>query len=159
MCVEGRVRNVEMDFAFNPLPKRAHGDGFGFLVLQDCRRRSVRREALGQSTPLVFGLESCNFEGMGDCQLSDVEGVLGFIDEMDKAQTGVHIFLGAPDFLGEGFDCVGVRLQLHERGITARLVEFVHIGALQVLDELQFEAFGVGEFADASGNGLPLGKL
>ena len=33
------------------------------------------------------------------------------------------------------------------------------IGALQVFDELQFEAFGVGEFADARGNSLPFGEL
>jgi len=35
----------------------------------------------------------------------------------------------------------------------------VHVGALQVLDELQFEAFGVGEFADAGRDGFPLRKL
>ena len=74
---------------------------------------------------------------------------------MGQAQPSVDVFLGAPDFLGERFDGVGVGLQLHERGVASGLVEFVHVGALQILDELQFEAFRVGEFADACRNGFP----
>jgi hypothetical protein len=35
----------------------------------------------------------------------------------------------------------------------------VHVSALQVLDELQFEASGVGEFANRGGNGFAFREL
>jgi len=74
---------------------------------------------------------------------------------MRQAQSRIDVFLGAPNFLSERFDSVGVRLQLHEGRIAPRFVEFVHVGALQVFDKLQFEAFRVGEFADAGRNSFP----
>jgi hypothetical protein len=43
--------------------------------------------------------------------------------------------------------------------ITSRFVKFVHVGALQVFDELQFKALHVGEFADGGRNGFPSGKF
>jgi hypothetical protein len=36
-------------------------------------------------------------------------------------------------------------------------VEFLQVGVLQVLDELEFEALRVGEFANARGNGFSSG--
>jgi hypothetical protein len=94
-----------------------------------------------------------------DGQLSGIESLLDLIHEMVQAQSGVHILLGPPDFLGERFDGVGVGLQLHESGIAACFVEFVHVGALQVFNQLQFEALRVGELADAGGNCFPSGEL
>ena len=92
---------------------------------------------------------------MRDGQLAGVEGLLNFVHEMGQAQTSVDVFLGAPDFLGERFHGVGIGLQLHEGGIASRLVEFVHVGALKVLNELQFETLRIGEFADARRDSLP----
>ncbi len=56
-------------------------------------------------------------------------------------------------------DRIGVGLQLHERRIAACFVKLVHVGALQVFDQLQFEALRVGELADAGGNGFTPGEL
>jgi len=44
-------------------------------------------------------------------------------------------------------------------GDAACFIEFVHVGALQVFDQLQFEALRVGELADAGGNCFAPGEL
>jgi hypothetical protein len=156
--VKGGVREVQMDFGFNPLAKFPHGCYcFGFLVFQKGCRRSVIREASGESALLVCRLEPRNFKCVRDRQFACVEGVLDFFDKMHQAQSRIDIFLGTPDFLGKRFDRVGVGLQVHEGRIAPRFVEFVHVGALQVFDELQFKAFRVGEFSDRGRDGFPLG--
>jgi hypothetical protein len=67
--------------------------------------------------------------------------LLYFVDEMSQAQACVYVFFRPPYLLREDFDGVGVRLQMHEGGVALRLIEFVNVRALQVLDELEFEAF------------------
>jgi hypothetical protein len=81
--------------------------------------------------------------GMRDGEPSEVERLLCFLNQVRETQSGVHVLLGASDFLGESFDRVGFGLQLHESGIAPRFVEFVHIGALQVFDETENRAASV----------------
>src|SRR6266852_2082124 len=118
-------------------------------------RRPVTREALREGASLVARLEPCNFKRVRDRQLCGIEGLLNFVHELGQTQASIDVLFRATDFFGERFDGIGIRLQLHEGGVAPRLVEFVHVGALQVLDKLQFEAFRVGEFADARRNGFP----
>lgn len=66
---------------------------------------------------------------------------------MHEAQPSIDIFFGASDFFGEDFDGVILGLQLHEGDIAACFIELVHIGPLQIFDEL--------EFADACRNVFP----
>jgi hypothetical protein len=141
--VKRRVRDVQMDFALNPLAEFPHGDRFGLLVFQKSRRGPVLRETFGEGAALIVRLQSGHLKRMRDGQLSGVESLLDFVHEVHQAQPRVDVFFGAPDFLGEGLDRVGIRLQLHEGSIAACFIQLVHIGALQVLDQLQFEAFGV----------------
>jgi hypothetical protein len=55
----------------------------------------------------------------------------------DESSASVHIRI-FPTALSspQDFDGVGVRLQMHEGGVALRLIEFVNVRALQVLDEL-----------------------
>jgi len=92
-------------------------------------------------------------------ELAGIERLLHFVHELQETQPGIDVLLGASDLLGQHFDRVGLRLQLHQRGIATCLVEFVHVGALQVLDELQFEALRVTEFANRCRNGFALREL
>ena len=78
---------------------------------------------------------------------------------MSEPQASINVFLRTPDFLGKGFDGVGVRLHLHEGRIATGFVQLVHVGALEVFDELQFEALRVGELADCGGDRFALRKL
>lgn len=48
---------------------------------------------------------------------------------------------------------------MHEGCVATGFVQFVYVGALEVFDELQFEALGIGELADCSGNGFALREL
>jgi hypothetical protein len=73
-----------------------------------------------------------------------VERPLYVFDQMSEPQASVNVFLRPPDFLCQGFDSVGVRLHLHEGCVATGFVQFVYVGALEVFDELQFEALGVG---------------
>jgi hypothetical protein len=78
---------------------------------------------------------------------------------MSEPQASINVFLRTPDFLGQGFDSVGGRLHVHEGCVATGFVQLVYVGALQVFDELQFEALRVGELADYSGNGFALREL
>ena len=148
-----------MDFPFNPFAEFPHGNGFGFLVFQKGCRRAVLVESIRRGRVAGRRLEPRDFKRMRDGEFAHVECLLHFLDKVRQTQACIDVFLGAPDFLGKRFDGVGVGLQLHQGRIAPRLIEFVHVGALQVFDELQFEAFRVGEFANACGNGFPLGEF
>ena len=93
---------------------------------------------------------------MRDGQFRCIERPLHFVHKVRETQTSVYVFFGASDLVGQRFDGVGIGLQLHE-GRIPRLVSWTW--GLQVFDELQFETFRVGEFADARGNGLPFSEL
>jgi hypothetical protein len=157
--VKGCVGQVEVNFLLDPLAKLADGDCLRFSVFDNGRRTLVIGETLLQGAALVTGLKPRDFKRMCYGQFAHVKCLLDFLDKVRQTQPCIDIFLGAPDFLGKGFDGIGVGLQLHQGRIAPRFVEFVHVGTLQVFDELQFEAFRVRQFADARRNGFPFRKF
>src|SRR5260221_10836036 len=79
--VKRRVRDIEQNFSLYPFSKRPDGDGFGLLVLEDCRGCSMLRKAFRKGAALVVWLESCDFKGVRDGQLPEVESLLDFLDK------------------------------------------------------------------------------
>jgi hypothetical protein len=122
------VGDVQVDFPFNPLARLPHGGGFRFPVFQDGGCVAMSRKTFLQSALLVVRLQAGDFKRVRDGKLLGVKRLLRFFD-----------FLRSRDFLGERFDCVGLRLELHQRCVAPRFIEFVHVGALQVFDDLQLE--------------------
>jgi hypothetical protein len=104
----------------------------------------VLRKTFGECAVLIGWLQARDVEGMRDAQFPRLESLLNVVHEMDQTRPCINVFFGPSDFLGNGLD----GLQLHQGGVAASFVEFVHVGALQ------FQALDIGEFADGRRNGV-----
>src|SRR5438876_453042 len=91
-------------------------------------------------------------------ELASAKRLLCFVDKFQQLQSSVHIGGRLGNFDSYGFDCVAW-LEAQQVSVALPLVKLVGIRTLNVLDQLQFETFSIGQLADCSGNGLALGKL
>lgn len=85
---------------------------------------------------MVGRLEPCDLEGMGNRQLVLIECLLRLGDELNQAQSPVHVRGRSANSCGDGFDGVSVGLKFDEGGVSLRLIERMHVHALHVLDDL-----------------------
>jgi hypothetical protein len=74
--VKGRVFQIEVNFAVDPIAKLPDGRRFGFAVLQNRGRAAVTGKTLHQSTLLISRLEPCEFQSMCYGELAVVERCL-----------------------------------------------------------------------------------
>jgi len=81
-------------------------------------------------------LQPCDFEGVGNRQLVVIEGLLRFGNELNQAQSSTHVLRRSANSGSDAFDSVGVGLKFDEGGVTLRLIEWVHVHALHVFNDL-----------------------
>src|ERR1700756_4132278 len=111
-----------MDFTRNPSAKLPHRDGLGSLVLEDGSGAPMMREAFLQGSALVVRLQPCDLERMSNGQLVLIERLFRFGNQLNQTQSPADVRGRSVNAGRDGFDGVGVGLQLNERSVSLRFV-------------------------------------
>jgi hypothetical protein len=85
-------------------------------------------------------------------ELPGAKCILGLVDKPQELQTPADVGGRARHFERDGFKRVARRIEALQGGVTLRFVEFMHVLAQQVFDELQLRCLGVAQLADGRGN-------
>jgi hypothetical protein len=73
---------------------------------------------------------------MGNRQLVVIERLLRFGNELNQAQASADVRGRSANSGSDSFDSVCVGLKVNEGGVSLRLVEWMRVHALHVLDDL-----------------------
>ena len=155
--VEGRIFQDEQDVLLNPELEIADREQDALCLLLP--RTPILSETSGESLFLLIRLEFCQQERMADADLLAVEGFDHHGRKLGQFQSSRDVcgrFAGAG---GDLLDAVLRLVQVEECAEAAGLLHRMNIAPHQVLDQLGFQGFGVGEIDDADGNGGDFGHL